>query len=715
MALSVAQSDKPEVITVKLFDSFHQGFGDSHNVRSGRNEGQPKVAAPARYNRVHGSLDARWPGEFRMGHKLFKTATNHDLTPVFATQWTDTGGINPAIYYLVGTKIMMVRFGAVTEVGTNALGSSNATSGMFDDDGSGVPYLYASFSGVSTGAKIRRMDRAQAVTTSADVYAHLLLSLNGKAYRSITPASGFANCQVSVCPYGSSRFVVSAWGTATTVGFAGTDINVLVAVRNAVVAVKPEGIFAYNQALDQWVNYTPAWRRFPHVNNGKGAFFLGDALVVPMGDGGAVVFDGNNVRPFDPGGLLATPNAHTTVSQFTAIGAMRHWMVGATQAPGNAKLISAGSSLRFKYTVDDVNYTDASANVRDLDLTTGPTLPSNAALKVYIGWDRPFTAVHFATGDANTTARTMTVKVGTVAGSPGTYTTVGAKNTGFRDFTELAGAPMGQTGNIVLMVDPVASIGWVKTTIDGVEAYWMELSWSGAFDSTITWLNCQITPWHPSVDNTNFPLDGLDKSGNFPHLLYGRMGDNGPLWHDMVSLTEPDEIGQVIFADVGGTNLNHSRNLVAIGRFAVWTFCVPADDRPGIEQAPFLHNVGLIEAPSFEPAPGKVVRLKAVRINGREFDTTAFGGFFYYAYDYGKRWSRFGAKVKRLPEELEAHNQTNSAKGVRFRWAFGFAQSAAGATLTSPVVDDIEADFEVVAGARLRDTGERYLQSQPRI
>lgn len=709
---SVIQSDKPEVVTVKLFESFHQGFGDSVNVRSGRAEGQPSINGQSRYNRVYGSLDARWPGEFRMGQKVTKTATNHDVPPVFAAQWTDTTGIYPAIYYLVGVKIMRIRFGAVTEIGTNALGSSNATSGMFDDDGSGVPYLYASFSGLSSGAKIRRMNRATTVTTSADVYAHLLLSLNGKAYRTITPASGFANCQVSVCPYGSDRFTVSNWGAGTTVGFAGTDINALVAVRNAAVAVKPEGIFAYNQSLDQWVNYTPAWRRFPHLNNGKNSFFLGDALVVPMGEGGAVIFDGNNVRPFDPGGLLATPNAATTVSQFTAVGAMRHWMVGATQAPGNSKLISAGTSLQFKYTVDDIAYTDGAANARDLDLTTAVTLPQNAALKVYIGWSRPFTAVHFATDDPNTTARTMTVKVGTAAG---VYTSVGAKNTGFRDFTELAGAPLGQTGNIVLMVDPVASTGWIQTTIDGVTAYWMELSFSGAFDSTVSWLTCQLTPWQPSLDNTNFPLDGLDRSGNFPHLLYGRAGDNGAIWHDMFTLTEPDEIGQVIFSDVGGSSLNHSRNLIAIGRFAVWVAVIAADDRPGMEQAPFLHNVGLIEAPAFVPAPGKVVRLKAVRINGREFDPTVLSAHFYYAFDYGKRWSRFGGKVMRFPEQLEGHDQTKSVKGVRFRWAFGFFQSAASAVLTAPVVDSIDADFEVVTGATYRDTGERHLQTQPRI
>jgi len=648
-----------------------------------------------------------------MGQQIQKLSTSiaSDVTPVFAIQWTDSVGVFPAILYLVGKKIMMVRFGVVTEVGSNVLVAS-ATGGMFDDDGSGVPYLYACFGGTSGSAKIARMNRAQTVTIDDDVVAGLLLSLNGKAYRTVQATSGLAVSQVSVCAYSTERFTLSNWGTAITVGFAGTEINALVAVRNAAVAVKPEGIFAYNEALNQWVNYTPAWRSFWHLNNGKGSYFLGDALVVPMGDGGAVIFDGNNVRPFDPGGLLATPNEHTTASQFTAVGAMRHWIIGATPSAPNAKLISAGSSLLFKYTVDDAAFTTESADVRDLDLDTKAELPANAALKVYIGWDRPFTAFHFATGFANLVVRTMTVKVGTTAGSPGTYTTVGAKNTGFRDFTELAGAPLGQTGNVVLMVDPVASTGWVKTTVGGTEAYWMQLSFSGALTALTSWLTCQLVPWHPSCDVANFPLDGLDKSGNFPHVLYGRQ-EQGAIWHDMLSLSEPDDIGAVLFADVGGTNLNHNRNLVLIGRFGVWTVSVPADDRPGIEQAPFLHNIGLIEAPAFEPAVGKLVRLTAVRINGHEFDPVLFSSFFYYAWDYGKKWTRLGSRPLRPPEVLTNPHRTD--KGNRFRWAFGWKQTAAAAALSGPVVDYIDADFEVLSDAMLIETGGRHLQTVPRI
>jgi hypothetical protein len=694
------------MLTVKLFSSFHEGFGDADVIRQMSEQATAAINAPSRYNRIHGSLDARWPGQFRHGLVMTKIATtSHDTRPVFAAEWADTNGIYPVIFYLVGRKLMKIRFGVVTEVGTNDLGASVATGGMFDDDGSGVPYFYACFGGDSTNTKIRRYPLTQVGVNSADVVAGLLLSLNGKAYRTVKPTGGTATCQVSVCPYGADRMTLSAWGQATTVGFAGTDINVLTAVRNAAVAVKPEGIFVYNQGLDQWVNYTPSWRQFMHLDNGKGAFFLGDVLVVPMGDGGAIVFDGNNARPFDPGGLYSTPDKDTTRSAFTAVGAMRHWLIGATRIP--SKYISGGDSLLFKYTVNDIAYTTESADVRDLDLTTEATLPSNAALKIYIGWLRPFTAVRFDTGDANTTARTMTVKVGTAAS---TFTTVGVKDTGFRDFTELAGAPLGASGHIVLMVDPVDSIGWIPNTIDGVEAYWMELSFSGAFDSTVSWLTCQVQPWYPSIDYTNFPLDGLDKSGCFPHFLYGRQGPSGqPLWHDMASLSEPDDIGSVVFANVGGSSENHSRNLVAIGRFGVWMLQTSDDDRPGSENQPFVNQYALIEAPSFEPAPGKSVRLNAVRINGYNYDPLIHG-FLYYSWDYGKRWSRFGSRALSLPHDTESSPHTEDF-GSRFRWAFGFARTTSGSKLAAPTITQIEADFEIVN--RPRPVG-RKVQTEPR-
>jgi hypothetical protein len=617
-------------------------------------------------------------------------SVNHNSPPIFAIQWTDTNGIYPAVFYVVDDKIMKVMFGQVSQAA--ALGNS-ATGAMFDDDGSGVPYLYASFGGDAGSPKIKRMNVAGTVTTSTDVVAGLLLSLNGKAYRTIKPAGGTATCQVSVCPYGRDRFVAANWSAGTTVGFAGTDINVLTAVRNAVVAIKPEGIFAYNQTIDQWVNYTPAWRSFFHLRNGIGAFFLGDVLVVPMGDGGAVLFDGSTVRPFDPGSLMASPNRHTTSSNFTTIGAMRHWIIGSTQGPSGVtitpKMLSS-PDLKFLYTTDGVSFTDASSAVNDFNLTTGTTLPSNAGLKIYLGWKYPFLAFHFATSSNNTNAVSMTIKIGTSSG----FVTVGAKNVGFRDFTELNNATLGQTANVTLMTDPLA-LGWTKTTVNGISAYWMELSFSGALSANTTWLTCAILPYESSIDPTNFPLDGLDKAGVYPHLLYGRAIDNEPVWHDMVSFPEPDEVGAIVFSDTGGSNINRTRNLFITGRFKVWRLSTPADDRPGTEPNPWLHSHGLVESTAFEPVPGRTVRLKEVRINGYG-STRDIRMYFYYQFNE-REWSRFGSAITRFPETLQEGAPGYMTVGNRFRWAIGFKRDNPNEQSPgTPVITSIEADFEVL-------------------
>ncbi|KKK79654.1 hypothetical protein LCGC14_2831330, partial [marine sediment metagenome] len=168
-------------------------------------------------------------------------------------------------------------------------------------------------------------------------------------------------------------------------------------------AINPEGIFGYQQSIDRWVNYAPAWERFMNLRNGVGTFSLGDVLVIPMGDGGAVTFDGYNVRPFDPVSLKATPNLHTTAGSFTftnnergALGTTKHWLLGAT--PSMSKAIYAGSDLRFKAEISS-SFTDSSTTVRDANLATGATFTiGDSSDHIYIGWSRPFVGIHFASG-----------------------------------------------------------------------------------------------------------------------------------------------------------------------------------------------------------------------------------------------------------------------------------------------------------------------------
>src|SRR3989304_209744 len=234
------------------------------------------------------------------------------------------------------------------------------------------------------------------------VKAYKLLSLNSRLYRTVVPTGGIAACGVSMCPIGADRTVLANWSAPMYVGYAHTNINALIGVRNAPVAIKPEGIFAYNESAMRWVNFLPAWTRFPHALNGVGAFSLGDLAVIPCGDGGSFLFDGYRVPPFDPRGDESFPNQETPPIAFSAMGTLRYDVVAVTMvddmAYASTRAVSGGSSMRA---YDGV--TEFSDVVRDGDLATYYTF-TPAGNTMYVGWDKPFTAISFGLGGNVNTA-----------------------------------------------------------------------------------------------------------------------------------------------------------------------------------------------------------------------------------------------------------------------------------------------------------------------
>jgi len=266
-------------VVIPLFISSHKGYGDEVKTQE------------YRYHRVHGSLDARWPGQIKMGLRIRElVANNHDAAPIFATEWEDSSG-NPIVYYVVDNEIRSLQNGANAQAGGGTL-TTTATGAMFEDDGTvagGEPFLYTCYGG-SGSNYIQRMDRAAAsFETSADVVADKLLTCNGYAYRTIVPASGTQPCQVSTISPGSDRNTAANWGAGVMVGHAGTPINNLAKLRESPVAVKPEGIFVYSNQLDRWINRTPGWERHAHPDNGLTVVSLGDAIIVGLVTGSLII------------------------------------------------------------------------------------------------------------------------------------------------------------------------------------------------------------------------------------------------------------------------------------------------------------------------------------------------------------------------------------------------------------------------------------------
>ena len=221
----------------------------------------------------------------------------------------------------------------------------------------------------------------------------------------------------------------------------------------------------------------------------------------------------------------------------------------------------------------------------------------------------------------------MTLAVGQSGGSYSTVT--------HTDFTQAAtGVPLGQDGEIIMTQDPVSAVSWEQTTVNSIPLYWLRIRFSGALTASITIATNYILPWYPSIDPTIFPFDGLDKSGCYPHILFGRSGPQGqqtPIWHDMFSVMNnvaappPDKIGPIVLSNLGVGGTNNKHDIILFGQKQIWRIGLAADDRPGTEARPYPNNVGLIEFPGFSPSEGKICRLIGVKINGHSFDHEGVG------------------------------------------------------------------------------------------
>jgi hypothetical protein len=683
---------KIDEIEVPLFESGHAGFGHGTEI------------IPYTYHRTYGSMDARTPTELRPGVEIAQVDfTQLSAAPIFAVEWRYQAGGDeeqgPPIVYWVGDATIFSLQGAATAVVDT--GPANITGAMFDDDGSGVPYLYTCF---GTANKIERMDISQTMSTPADdIKAGLLMSTNGDAYRTIVPTSGTAHCQISKCPIGSARFTLANWGAGTTVGFAATNINALLSIRDAPIAIKPEGIFSYDPSSDRWINHTRAWEGSQHVDNGKGAYYFNEAIVVPLGRGGAVLFNGSSVKDFDPINPRVLANAQTTQGALSAVGATRYWVVGTTlvsrghQTPGtgryginpNNKLMlrggSGGSNPYLKHTGDTgATYADAS-NAIDGDTSTVYTavIDNGTTDWLAVGHVRPFQAVHVLLDHSALNNNGVTLTLQYLTSSSPEVWTAGASF----DFTGPPTTPFAQSGLVGFTIDPInASTPWVPEVLDSTVAYWMRIKFSGAIDN-VGIREIRVLPWQPPIDTTNFPLDGLDRSGVYPHVLFG--DPTSGVWHDMYQLPQPDDIGFILFAHHGGNTATDYDRLILFGRNGIYS-CEPPLSETGPHRTwPRLNTLGLSEFPITHPAKGKLCRFRGVSIGGKSFDGIT-KAIFYYRTSETEAWSSLNPFTQ---PPFEGKPRGSPAKSPHFQWALGVVTT--NNALTQPSLGPITARFEV--------------------
>jgi hypothetical protein len=599
------------------------------------------------------------------------------------------------------------------------------------DNGSGVPRLVVAF---GTAAAIRHVNLLTNAVTVGTVTNDKLASISGALYGSARTDGSSRFNGIRLAPYGSDPATAANWSSITRVGWSNTDINGIASVRGSPVVLKPEGIFLYNREVDIWENMMPGWESMPHPNNGRGSISLGPSLVVPMGRGGAIIFDGYTIRDFSPYGALAAPVQDTTSQLLSCLGTYDNWVVGITavsrsfvggagskaaHAIGgfstfNQKELNVGNSVtegvRFWRTQDnEVTFTDGSTNAGDGSIATTVTLDaqSTAANGDYfvIGYRYPWYAcvIEFDVGNSqvNTTASALTVEYwnGT------TWVTA----LGF-DHTALAGATLGQSGVVYAYTGTGST--WTRRTYgtaavdDAGGYYYMRFSVSVALSATVRIANIRLLPWRPAIDDTDFVSDGGDRAGAFPHLLMGRPGTDGgqAVWHDMGTPFENDEIGVVATGPVGGATGGSPYKVVLLGRRQAYLYHIQDTDT-----WPWLNTNGLYESALFEPAGGRVVSLKEVRVLGRDFDGVAVGGTdFYYRYDSTERWSKLTLGVR--PPFIA--NPKDTGKGTAFQWALGLTMTQTEPT-RRPTVTRIEADFQLLPDSPNR-VPQRPIATTPR-
>ncbi|KKN55502.1 hypothetical protein LCGC14_0581770 [marine sediment metagenome] len=715
MAVQEPVPEEERIKTVRLFASAHNGFGDE---RQG--------AQDFRYNRNHRGFDPRFPGELRFGDNVTRITytSSPDSPPMIVIPWREANSNGQeGIMCFTDKGNEFLRRGGFGNLG----GSTGNTDAAPHDAGDGIEFLYY-VQGTSDGLnKIAIGGGVSGTADSAPWNIDKITSISGQLYASVQQSGSVRWNSIQFVPFGSDPFTSGNWSSVTRVGWPHTDINNIVALRGIPVVLKPEGIYMYNRAIDQWENMTPAWELETHPDNGRAAVALGSNLLVTKGEGGAVVFNGTNefdVSPYNnnvPGvdtpsqlisclGLWGTKVIAVTSTARSPIGGSGDKSTHET-AWGwgvNSKLIQLGgetnTDLRFWKTTDNESTFTLYTQPRDGSITTGATLNSlDTAANgdyFYIGAPWPWGAAHIEFDEDNTLQNDNAATLAAEYWDGSAWQTMTIV-----DFTDVAGDTLKKTGMVFLTANPS---DWTARTIDtdSVNYYYIRFNVSAALDSTVSVAEVRLLPWRPTIDATlaNLGADGRDRQGMIPHILLGELNDKGDfIWQDMGAATvnsggtEPDvdEIGVVAVGLVGGGDGPAYRKVVCFGRRAAYIHHMNNSQvwvRPP--------RSGLFEASDFEVADGKAVSLREVRIFGRDFD--GVDNFaFYYRYDPNQPWAvvHMGARppfTKKL---------TDRGGGTTFQWAIAYTRTSLVPLKRRPAITGIDGVFEI-----LPELADRHVQ-----
>ncbi len=739
--------------TVPLFESGHGGYGDGRNV-----------SRPHRYNRVLRGFDNRKPGEAAFSHFITKVpytgATNSELdfAPVAAIEWRDLNGLDPCVFIIDANNPAAQDGGRIWKLKNGVIAQAQDASGtpvilvatdvitdavLHEGDDSGVfrPYIYLA-EGQKHDIERFTLDQVLDTTVTGDIERDKLASINGRLYGSadtqgVGQGSKHVWAGITAVPPGLDPMQEANWAPIVNVGFPSTDIMAIVRVQSVACVVKPEGIFVESRDTNLWENRMPAWEKYPHADNGRGAFTLGAAAVIPVARGGAIIFDGYSIRDFSPFDKLATPNLDTTQQTLSCLGMSPTGLLAVTtvnrgvaegtgsryrHAQVNTQMINSkltrggggdddGSNVKgvrvLKSTDNGGTFTDYTTEANDGKLLTVVDLSSLSTLAagdfVIVGHPRPFQATMWYGRGGDTTYNVNTSVMSAHIWNGSSWVAITIQDFTARDWGGGGDgqAAHGKTGLVMFTQDPVV-LGWQPDTVDSIFSvtedtqsnFWVRYTFSAALDSTVSRTAVELLPYRPSIDPTNFPEDALDRAGCYPHLLWGEPAEEGTaVWHDlgaiMTTITDVDEIGVLLYAEVGGAKGNSTNKLCAFGRRNVYML---EDFDPTNYNWPFVSPSGLEEWGAIRPGGGQVASLREVRLEFRDADALT-NMFFYYRYSEQEKWSRQSFSPRGTHATI---NVRDDRGGVDFSWALGYLMSE-DTVARQPKMVHCEADFEILA------------------
>jgi len=507
--------------------------------------------------------------------RITNTSISNDPCPTII-RWTYGG--YPAAWYVQYSHLEYCQEGAIARGYT--------VSGTFTDicrfeDGSGNARIVGCLGDSSPIISFDNSGTPFAGTTH-DVYL-VLATMCGADLYGVTDLGAYSTYKVSKCPALTvgGALVAANWSDGAPCGSPMYPINSLRAIGAAPVVGKPEGLFVWDDTSKTYVNRME-FEFAVHMDNGKGMFAGKRHVFYPTADGGLVKFDGYSVEDIGPKytAIQHRDNSHMR-ARITAGCVAGDWVYVATAPWENGWTQEFGLTV-FTYSGTTYNYTDITANTTDGKLSTvgaiGGISTSENSDAIYIGADKPFEAIKFVIGAANTTAAHLEV-CKTYSSIISNWHSVSCAQI---DGTMQAGRSFAKDGYIRVL-GPTADYGahsvMSQTTVGSVTKYWVRLETHGlGLTAGATIAEVFILPSRPPIcsgtfsnnggsialANGNFEYTGPDAAGMYPHILAGRETSGGWEWYDIAVLQVYAPVTAMAYMelDTGQTEENAGPRLI---------------------------------------------------------------------------------------------------------------------------------------------------------